>query len=221
MRMRGMAVVVAAVAVAAGCAPATDPSTSVSVSAGASASPVATVGVSETPSTEPSAASSPTPTATGLLLSSTGVGVLTIDLTADDISALTGNDYAEFLEPFAPDCGAFLVAETGAYAGVGALVDSEGTEGPVDTYSYNALSGYPDPGAFTADGLGVGSTLAQIEDVYGSALQRVDDLYMPDYQEVWVDDGSTGIMFYLDDADVAYGWNVGRVPQLQYVEGCA
>jgi hypothetical protein len=142
-------------------------------------------------------------------------------MTAADVTEVTGVDYSADLDMFEGACAAFLLAESGQWAGMWGFAESAGSRGPVDVYGFSSQSGHPDPGATTVEGLGIGSTLDQLETAYGDALQTRDDFYAPERMQGWVEMDGAGIAFDLDESDTVDGWAAGRLPQLLYIEGCA
>jgi hypothetical protein len=101
------------------------------------------------------------------------------------------------------------------------LLESGGILGKVDTYSVQP-SGQADADLpQTADGLGIGSTAGDVEDVYGADLQREESVYVEGGERLWFEDSGAGILFEVDADDVVTSITAGRLPQLRYIEGCA
>jgi len=154
-----------------------------------------------------------------LLITATSVGVFTIDDTVADIGAATGTDYSKDLLEQGEECGSVIISETGLYAKIYALAASEGALGHIDTLGAYLPGGAP---ATTAEGIGMGSTEAEILAAYGEDIQHKPDVYQENFTEYWIpgtDD--TAMTFTVDDTGVVEYWEVGRVEQLDYPEGCA
>lgn len=75
-----------------------------------------------------------------------------------------------------------------------------------------------EPGIRTADGVGIGSTLAELKKAYGNRLIAEKNIYDgEDIQFVWTSK-DRGLVFYTDKGKVRF--MAGGGPAIRYVEGC-
>ncbi|WP_160300032.1 hypothetical protein [Demequina oxidasica] len=188
----------------------------------------------ETPVASPSPSASatdsaPTPTDYGdpatWTITPSGIGPLTVDMTPAEVSTVTGVDYSadikESEQAFGGACGAWLLGPDQPLTSMSVLVASEGIDGPVDVYMVDPYEQTDSAFPTTAEGLGVGSTKADVESVYGSDLQREDSLYVPRGERLWTEQAGEGILFETDGNGVVTSVRSGRLPQLRHSEGCA
>lgn len=79
------------------------------------------------------------------------------------------------------------------------------------------------PLARTLEGIGIGSTEAEVSEAYGDRIKSTPNVYEPDTTNdlLYVPDKSseTGIQFLARDGIVAYIF-AGRLHELKLIEGC-
>ncbi len=173
-----------------------------------------------------SATPSPEPTAGlnadgSLLLTPRSVGALTIDNTTADIAELTGRDYTAELEGFGGECAGYEITDSGPYRYIGALATSDGADGHIDVYSNYTGHTPDDPPARTAEGIGIGSTEADIVAAYGDRVVYKPSYYEPENTQIFVSDGDFAMAFMVNPDHEVIGWEIGREAQLKLIEGCA
>ncbi|WP_236683509.1 hypothetical protein [Demequina aurantiaca] len=146
-------------------------------------------------------------------------------MTATEISTVTGVDYSadidESRQAFGGSCGVWLLGPHQPLSSMSVLVASEGLDGPMDVYMVDPFERTDAAFPTTAEGLGVGSSKADVESVYGSDLQREDSLYVPRGERLWIEEAGAGILFETDGNGVVTSVRSGRLPQLRHAEGCA
>jgi len=181
-------------------------------------------------STSPGVTSSPSATPTvdpgftadgALVLTPTSVGDLTIDDTAADVASVTGRDYSADLAAFGGDCADFTLTDVGPYRHVSAIATSGGAGGHIDVYAYDTGLTPDDPPARTAEGIGIGSTEDDIVRAYPGTLTYKPSYNDPENQQIFFVNGAEGMAFTVNADHLVIGWAVGRVEQLDDVEGCA
>jgi hypothetical protein len=150
---------------------------------------------------------------TSYRVSELGYGPLRIGMTVDQASRALG----VALEPAAPsendDGGCYFVYPTGGAGRVGFMITG-GTVARVDVL---------EPGILTAAGVGVGSTEAEVGAAYGAGLEISAHKY------TWMEGGHYLIveprpgskLVFETDGSTVITYRAGRVPEVEYVEGCS
>jgi hypothetical protein len=147
------------------------------------------------------------------------VGPLTIGLTVPELSALTGDAYEDAYEFFIAECLMGPVQATEP------LVDffwvAEGDAGAERLATIQIASFHYD-GVFprTADGLGLGSTLEEIQTVYGDALEYKYHPYEHTLTRVVVRRDDLAMVFDVPEGAGTERVIVGRYPVVLWPEGC-
>lgn len=151
----------------------------------------------------------------------TGVGPFSVDQTAAEVSAITGNPYDGMLDDFDGYCAGFPLADSGELSLISALAESDSAYGTIDTYS---IGDWADTGIAlptTYENITVGSTYADLAAAYTEALSIEEYLYDSTWSRAWVEQDGYGMLFLIDDTDNIVSITAGRDPQYRYVEGCA
>ena len=76
------------------------------------------------------------------------------------------------------------------------------------------------PGISTSEGVEVGTTIARVSDAYGSALARTPHKYTDGSYLTVAPDAEHRIVFETDQ-DRVTRYRVGRLPEVEWVEGCS
>jgi hypothetical protein len=154
-------------------------------------------------------------------VSAQGLGPLTVGMTAADLTQVTGVDYSRDIANSDPSCATYTLSDTGEFSSVFVLAESGGADGPVDAFAFGAADGYSGPFPKTADGITIGSSLTDLDKLYGDGLVTDDYPYDPTWSMAWRLEGDVGMLFLLDDTDTVQSIAVGRDPQFRNLEGCA
>ena len=150
---------------------------------------------------------------TSYRVSELGYGPVTIGMTVEQASRALG----VALEPAAPpeegvgDC--YFVYPVGSEERVGFMI-AGGTVARVDVN---------EPGILTDAGVGVGSTEAEVKAAYGPGLEITGHKY------TWMEGGHYLIveprpgnkLVFESDGTTVTTYRAGRVPEVEYVEGCS
>lgn len=75
------------------------------------------------------------------------------------------------------------------------------------------------PTARLADGLGVGSTAAEIRARFGAAITETPNMFEPEITDLGVMQGETKFVFEMEN-DVVRSWRVGLAPAIDYPAHC-
>jgi hypothetical protein len=75
------------------------------------------------------------------------------------------------------------------------------------------------PTARLADGLGAGSTLAEIRARFGSAITEMPNVFEPEITDLGVTQGAAKFVFEMDK-NVVRSWRVGVAPAVDYPAHC-
>jgi hypothetical protein len=149
---------------------------------------------------------------TSYRVSELGYGPLRIGMAVDQASRALG----VALEPAAPpennDGDCYFVYPVGSAKDVGFMITG-GTVARIDVHA---------PGILTAAGVGVGSTEAEVKAAYGAGLQIVGHKY------TWMEGGHyliaepspAGKLVFETDGTKVITYRAGRMPEVEYVEGC-
>ncbi|WP_062379757.1 hypothetical protein [Demequina pelophila] len=233
-----LAAVIALAGCAAGDEGAASPTPSVTATTATESATAADSTASPAPATsdptasDPAAsATSPTPRPTpaastdaATAITPTGVGPFTTEMTLTEAAAVTGEDYSMDMEAFGGHCAAVILGGDGPWAPIWALAESEGADGPIDTFGYGIAQDEPAAvDARTSEGIGLGSTMAHITAAYGADLETREGFYDVASTDVFVAAGPDGFgyKFVLGADGAVREWGAGRLEQLHYVEGCA
>ncbi len=73
--------------------------------------------------------------------------------------------------------------------------------------------------ARTADGLGVGSTLAAVRAKFGAAVTETPNVFEPEIIDLGVMQGETKFVFEMQD-NMVRSWRVGQAPAIDYSAHC-
>jgi hypothetical protein len=148
------------------------------------------------------------------------VGPLTIDLTSPELADLVGVTYPDAYTDFGEECAMGQVSKDGPLADVFWVAATGGGHGRVDTYLVRPFH-YDGPFPRTVDGLGIGSTLDEIQTVYGDSLEFFPHEYQEGVTRVVAREGEMAIVFDVPLDSGAFAITVGRYPQVVWPEGCA
>jgi hypothetical protein len=127
------------------------------------------------------------------------------------------------------ECSSYDFGDGGLPGYLGGLADSQGARGPLDSLTWGVGSGtstldrsaLPNSLPHTSTGVSVGSSLSELQAAYAGKLEIEKHLYIPGGHYAYVTGpNNTAIVFDTDVDDVVYQVNVGRFPEVRYVEGC-
>jgi hypothetical protein len=144
------------------------------------------------------------------------IGPIHMDMTRDQVEGLHAGVQLDDFEGY---CASYYWGDgTFPWGVMGGLIESQGSYGPIDTVGMGG-----DPASDlprTAAGIGVGSTESAVLAAYPSAeVNQHTYLENGHYVDVYAPGRTTAMRFNTDNS-VVISVEVGRVPQVLYVEGC-
>jgi hypothetical protein len=148
------------------------------------------------------------------------VGPLTIGLTVPELSALTGDPY-EGVYDWGGGCLVGTVQETAPLNDFTWLAEGPLGSERLGLIEFSASNG---DGEFprTADGLGLGSSLEEIQAVYGDALELEPEKYDETITQAIIRSGEFAMIFNVPEGDAgATRVRVGSSPTVFLVEHCS
>lgn len=149
------------------------------------------------------------------------VGPLTIGLTVPELSALTGDLYERVYGDWGGGCLWGEVQETAPLNNFDWLAEGPlGSErvGLIEFYASNGDGEFPR----TADGLGLGSSLEEIQAVYGDALELEPEKYDETITQATIRRGEFAMIFNVPEGGAgATRVRVGISPTVFLVEHCS
>jgi len=155
------------------------------------------------------------------------VGPIEVTQTANDAITTLGSEHPN--DVYDEQCGSYLLAVVKDDIVLLGLAESAGAYGPMDALTVTNGFGTQQPPDVeweslprTAEGIGLGSTLAEAEAAYPGQLRIRPHQYVEDghYADL-SGPNDMAIMFSTDNNDVITGISTGRTPQVFFVEGCA
>jgi hypothetical protein len=149
----------------------------------------------------------------------THIGPVEIGETIESLSGRFPGLSAEDVSGGLGMCGGGWWDEGSAWQGLNVLAESQGFFGPVDTVG---LGMYPPPAqhAYTGLGIGIGSSREAVLTAYPGARES-PHVYVQGGSYIDVENGSGFAMRFGTDAGGRVEQvNVGRIPQVYWVEGC-
>jgi hypothetical protein len=146
------------------------------------------------------------------------VGPLTIGLTVPELSALTGDLYERVYGDWGTDCIMGTVQETAPLNQFVWLSEDSERVGLIEFSASDGDGEFPR----TADGLGLGSSLEEIQAVYGDALELEPEKYDETITQATIRRGEFAIVLDVPEGDAgATRVRVGSSPTVFLVEHCS